>query len=252
MAIEDQNTTLGHNRTGIALSPLHGELMVRPAEELVAGQAGAPLMNPETTLLAELRREYINDAEALGSIPPPSTMKGFARSGAQALKNQRLHVFIDKLAERLAYERGGVRLYDAALVKAVASADGTPVSIERLKQIRNQEIEHANLLAEAITLLGADPTAQTPCADLVGVQTMGLMQSVTDPRTSLVQTLSSLLAAELIDVASWELLGRLARDMGQDELAQRLEQAFRQENEHLDTISSWYETLLNAESKLVS
>lgn len=251
MATEDPNTTLGHNRTGLAMSPLHDELMIG-ADDEERSQLDAPVMRPETTLLAELRGEYVRQADALGSIPPPSTLKGVAKSGAGAIKNQRMHVFIDKLAERLAYERGGTRLYDAALVKVIALAEGTPVKVERVKQIRDQEIEHAGILQQAIVELGADPTAQTPCADLVGVQTMGLMQSVTDPRTSLVQTLSSLLAAELVDVASWELLSRLARDLGQDALASRFDHALGQENQHLMTISRWYEALITAESKLVS
>lgn len=252
MATEDPNTTLGRNRTGIAMSPMHSELQVSAAEALDESLPDAPLMNPEVTLLAELRREYVNESEPLGSIPPPTTMKGVAKSGAGALKNQRVHVFIDKLAERLAYERGGTRLYDAALVKAIAQAEGTPVNIERMKQIRNQEMQHAQMLQQAITGLGADATAQTPSADLVGVQAMGLMQSITDPRTSLAQTLSSLLAAELIDVASWELLSRMARDMRQEALAEQFEQALRHENEHLETVTRWYEAMLAAEAKLVS
>jgi bacterioferritin (cytochrome b1) len=253
MATEDPNTTLGRNRTGLAMSPLHGEMLLTGAtHEEAQDRPDALTMNPETTLMAELRAQHVNQADALGSIPPPTTLKGMATSGAGAIKNQRMHVFIDKLAERLAYERGGTRLYDAALVKVVTLAAGTPVKVDRVKQIRNQEIEHAGILQQAIVELGADPTAQTPCADLVGVQSMGLMQSVTDPRTSLVQTLSSLLAAELIDVASWELLSRLARDLGQDALAERFDHALEQENQHLTTISRWYEALITAESRLVS
>jgi ferritin-like metal-binding protein YciE len=152
----------------------------------------------------------------------------------------------------MAFERGGTRLYDAALVKVLALARGTPVTVERMKQIRDQEAEHAELLRQALVDLGADPTAQTPCADLVGVQAMGLMQSVTDPRTSLPQTLSSLMAAELIDVTSWEMLSRLARTLGHDPLADRLDQALEQETQHLNTIAGWYEGLLNADTKLLS
>src|SRR4051794_13408384 len=113
MATEDRNTTLGQNRTGLAMSPLHDELMIGAEDEAARNQPDSPILNPEATLLAELRREYVNDADALGSIPPPATLKGMAKSGAGAIKNQRMHVFIDKLAERLAYERGGTRLYDA-------------------------------------------------------------------------------------------------------------------------------------------
>jgi bacterioferritin (cytochrome b1) len=207
---------------------------------------------PEDLLMAEVRREYVEEADALGSIPPPTTMKGALKSGLGAVTGQRMQVLIDKVAERLAYERGGTRLYDAALVKVLALSQGTPVNIQRVKQIRDQEAEHAELLRQALITLGADPTAQTPCADLVGIQSMGLMQSVADPRTSLAQTLSSLLAAELIDVASWEMLSRLAASVGNDELMERFNYALSQESEHLATISGWYEEMLLADAKMLS
>ena len=243
-------TKIGHNRTGMQISPKEAARQMRSMEEFEV--EAAPDMQPETTLVAEMRREYVNEADAIGSMPPPATAKGMLKAGAGALTGTRMQVFIDKMGERLAYERGGTRLYDAALVKAVAAADGTPVTVERMKQIRNQEAEHAELLREAIESVGADPTVQTPSADLVGVQAMGLMQSVTDPRTTLAQTLSSLLAAELIDVASWELLARLAQDAGQDELAAQFEQALEHENEHLQTISGWYQAMVAAETRLLS
>jgi ferritin-like metal-binding protein YciE len=246
-------TALGRNRTGMQMSPLQSEMLIEASRlaELSAGQP-AEEIQPESLLIAETRREYINEADALGSMPPPTTLKGAVKSGVGALTGHRMQVFIDKVAERLAYERGGTRLYDAALVKVIALAEGTPVNVERVKQIRNQEAEHAEMLRQALIALGADPTAQTPCADLVGVQSMGLMQSLTDPRTSLSQALSSLLAAELIDVASWEMLSRLATSCGQDAMANQFDQALKQEESHLDTISRWYEALLNADAKLLS
>jgi bacterioferritin (cytochrome b1) len=245
-------TKLGRNRTGMQMSPLHGEMLLETAREASLAIEPANLDQPEALLLSELRREYINEADALGSVPPPGTLSGAVKAGAAMVTGKRLQVFVDKIAERLAYERGGTRLYDAALVKAAALAQGTPVTLERMKQIRNQEAEHAEMLRQALLSLGADPTAQTPSADLVGVQAMGLLQSVSDPRTSLVQTLSSLLAAELIDVASWELLSRLATSLGSDELAEHFERALEQENDHLRTISGWYEGLLTADTRLLS
>jgi bacterioferritin (cytochrome b1) len=243
-------TALGRNRTGMQMSPLQSEMLEEvPGLEQETTRSRAEEIQPESMLLAGLRREYIDEADALGSIPPATTIKGAFKSGLGAVTGHRMQVLIDKIAERLAYERGGTRLYDAAIVKMIAVADGTPVNIERVKQIRNQEAEHADLLREALIMLGADPTAQTPCADLVGVQTMGLMQSVSDPRTSVAQTLSSLLAAELIDVASWEMLARLALSCGQKPLAQHFSQALEQEESHLETISRWYESLVNSDAK---
>jgi bacterioferritin (cytochrome b1) len=247
-------TKLGHNRTGMQMSPLHAEMLRTSAQEamIVSDASSDGVEQPEAMLLAETRREYINEADALGSVPPPGTLTGALKSGAGMITGKRLQVLIDKVAERMAYERGGTRLYDAALVKVLALAGGTPVTIERMKQIRDQEAQHAELLRQALVDLGADPTAQTPGADLVGVQSMGLLQSVTDPRTSLPQTLSSLLAAELIDVTSWEMLSRLARSLGHDTLAERFDEAIEHETQHLNTIAGWYEGLLNADSKLLS
>ena len=245
-------TKLGHNRTGMQMSPYDSEALLNAARAAAAAVEPADTDQPEALLLAELRREYINEADALGSVPPPGTMSGALKSGAGMATGKRLQVLIDKVAERMAFERGGVRLYDAALVKVAALAAGTPVDLERVKQIRRQEAEHAELLRQTLIELGADPTAQTPCADLVGVQSMGLMQAVTDPRTSLPQTLSSLLAAELIDVASWEMLSRLAGSMGRDDLMERFDEAREQENEHLVTVSGWYEGLLTSDAKLLS
>lgn len=246
-------TSLGRNRTGMQMSPLQVE-MLREASKLAGSITATPdePVQPESLLMAEVRREYVNEADALGSVPPPTTIKGAVKSGLGALAGHRMQVLIDKVAERLAYERGGTRLYDAALVKVLALADGTPVNVERVKQIRNQEAEHAELLRQALIRLGADPTAQTPGADLVGVQAMGLMQSVADPRTSLPQTLSSLLAAELIDVASWGLLSRLATSCGQEELAAQFDTALGQEQTHLETVSRWYEAMVNSDAKLLS
>jgi bacterioferritin (cytochrome b1) len=243
----EDSTRLGHNRTGIAASPLNDELAATSGADALR-----TLEQPEALLFAEVRREYINDADALGTIPPPGTLKGAMKAGAGAIKGNRMHVFIDKIAERLAFERGGTRIYDALLVKVIALADDTPVRLERVKQIRNQEAEHARLLEDTLTTLGADPTAQTPCADVVGMQAMGLMQAVTDPRTTLVQSLNTVLAAELIDVASWDLLARLARAMDQEEAAQRFEMALQHENEHLATIGAWVEQLVLSDAKLLS
>ena len=146
-------------------------------------------------------------------------------------------MFIDKVAERMAYERGGTRLYDAALVKVAAMAAGTPVTMERVKQIRNQEVEHAELLRQALIDLGADPTAQTPCADLVGCAVHGTHAVGHRSAHLVAQTLSSLLAAELIDVASWEMLVTGGFLWAGNPGRQFDKTAREQEESHLETVS---------------
>lgn len=224
------------NRTGMQMSPLHSREMSENIDEMV--------VDPSGTAIAETRRDYILEADDLGSMPPPATVKGVLKSSAGRLTGNRPHILIDKLAERLAFERGGARLYDAVIAKfRVYGDDLKGVTLMDLQRIRDQEVEHAALIRHSLEKLGADPTAQTPCADLVGVETAGLLQAAGDPRTSLAQTLHAALAAELVDNAGWELLIALAEDSGQADMADEFSGALAQEAEHLVLVKSWYRTL---------
>jgi hypothetical protein len=103
--------SLGKNRTGIKASPLDaGELAEMRGYQLDVGQP--------TITAAELRASYMSDGETVGSVPPPTTIRGMLGATAQAFTGHRMHVLLDKLGERAAFERAGVRLYDAMLQKA--------------------------------------------------------------------------------------------------------------------------------------
>ena len=117
-------------------------------------------------------------------------------------------------------------------------------------EIRDEEASHAALIRTCIEQLGADPTAQTPSADLVGVATAGFLQAAADPRTTLAQTLQVALAAELVDVASWEMLISMAERMGQDGMAERFRKALDRETEHVAKVRGWCESLSLADAKL--
>lgn len=233
------STRLGTNRTGMQMSPVHSKEMMENTQ-LEATQAA----ETDGQAIAQLRAEYAEEADPIGSVPAPGTLKGMVKSGAKMMTGSRPQAFIDKLAERLAYERGGTRLYEAAMVKFMAHSDELPdVSVDDLRQIRDEEASHALLIKECIEQLGADPTAQTPSADLVGVETMGFLQAVTDPRTNLAQTLHAVLAAELVDEAGWETLIALAENMGQTDMVQRFREAEQHEQEHIFKVRSWYDAL---------
>jgi ferritin-like metal-binding protein YciE len=224
-------TEIGRNRTGLETSPQLSKAMNDVVQSVSAGTADASPLN-------EVRLLYIREADPLGSIPPPATLKGKSPQ-----------VFIDKLAERLAYERGGTRLYDAVIAKFTAYEGELPsASLQEVIEIRDEEASHAALIRTCIEQLGADPTAQTPSADLVGVATAGFLQAAADPRTTLAQTLQVALAAELVDVASWEMLISLAEQMGQDGMVVRFRQARERETEHLAKVRGWCETLTLADA----
>jgi len=240
----EQHTPLGMNRTGVQMSPMDTEEMREvtdlPEADMEAAEAS----------LASARRPYIEASEGLGSVPLPGTVKGTLQSAKQMLTGKHPQVLIDKLGERLAFERSGTRLYDALLMKCEAAGSALPEgAIDRLRHFRNEEALHFSLVAEALERIGADPTAQTPCADLVGVEGMGLMQAMNDPRTTVPQSLHVILDAELLDNAGWEMLIDLARAVGEDEMADRFEQALQQENEHLREVRAMVEQLTLNDAK---
>jgi hypothetical protein len=156
------------------------------------------------------------------------------------LKGEKAIVFLDKLGERLAFERTGVRLYDVALSKCEVypTWEGGPRTTD-LVEIRDDELEHFGLLQRCIEKLGADPTAMTPSADLAANLSKGVPLVLADPRTDLRQCMEGLLVAELTDNAGWEALIALARDAGQDEMATQFERALEEEQEHLARVKRW-------------
>lgn len=230
------------NRTGIQTSPLD-------SQEMIAGAAGERGGRDDGEALA-VRKRYLEEGEPIGSMPPPGTVKGAARMVKDLLTGARGTVLIDRIAERLAFERSGTRLYDALLTKhaVLGSFDGGPSRAD-LQHIRNEEHQHFLMLHEVLEMLGADPTAVTPSADLSGVESRGVMEVVTDPRTTLPQALHAILVAELADWAGWDLLIGLVSELGQDELAERFGRAHEEEQEHLRKVRTW---LTNHTSRLAA
>lgn len=231
--------SIGMNRTGMKASPLIADELLEQME--LQDSAPMPAIDADA-----LRRAYREDAEPVGSVPPPTSLKGVFGAAKEALAGHRMHVLLDKLGERAAYERAGVRLYDAMLRKLDGVADLPPgLTVAALREIRDDEAAHFALLCDAIERLGGDSTTQTPCADVTAVQSMGLMQVMNDPRTTTAQALQTLLAAELVDAASWELLVSLVDGFGEEALATRFSVAHAHELEHEEKVRGWLAAALN-------
>lgn len=220
----------GKNRTGIQTSPADSQAM-QDAE-------AAPASSFEDELaLAEMRNDYIMHADTVGSVPLPDP-----GAGKIVLKGDSPDILLDKLGERLAFERTGTRLYDALITKCDTMLNGElSMTIEELEEIRADEARHFMMLAEAIEALGGDPTSQTPSGDLAGVESMGLVQVVNDPRTTIAQSLHAIMTAELSDKAGWETLVALADEHELIELVDDFTEALNQEREHLALVQTWYE-----------
>lgn len=228
------------NRTGIGMSPLAAkdvaEFAARRSQN-VSAKSGAP-----TKTMTELRVELVRQANPVGTMPPPTSLKGVAKTALDKLKGKQPTVLLDKLGERLAFERSGVRLYEALMVKLEAAGPhpGGPTR-EDLADMREDELRHFGIVKRAIEKLGGDPTTVTPCADVTAVESNGILQVLTDPRTTLNECLGAMLTIELTDNDAWELLMRLARESGHDELADGFEGALTEEQEHLVNVRRWVE-----------
>lgn len=239
-----QTTEMGFNRTGLATHPLESGEMTKAAALDVSGAAGGEGQHDEALEgIRSLKKFYLENADPIGTVPLPMSMKGAAKAGVQLLKGQDATLLIDKLGERLAFERTGVRLYDALIDKCRVQAPNA--DIQRLIVIRSEEAEHFKLIHSCLEQLGADPTAQTPGADTMGTASMGLIKVISDPRSTIEQSLQAIHAAELMDYDGWELLIKVARDADLDEMVKSFQEASEREMEHLDFVRKWHEELVS-------
>lgn len=231
-----EQTPMGMNRTGMQMSPFDANAMTGTPASMTPATPG------DDSALAQMRSTYITESDPIGSVPVPGTVRGAITTGVSMLTGDQPQLLLDKLGERLAFERTGTRLYDALITKFEAMQDqSTSMTLADLQQIRQDEARHFAILVDAIETLGGDPTSQTPCADLVGVESMGLMQVVTDPRTTIAQSLHAILVAEMTDNAGWELLIALAEDQNQNSLITDFSVALDEERAHLQQVQAWYQ-----------
>lgn len=228
------DVAIGSNRTGIELSPIDKRELLERLERT------EPATEADDTEIAETRAKYIEEAEPLGTIAPPASVKGIVLTGVEAVKGVNVSMLIDKLGERLAFERTGVRLYSALTDKCEASPPlPAGPTVTDLLEIQNEEFCHFELVRDVVSSLGADPTAMTPSADVVAVMSTGILQVVTDARTSLRQSLEAMLVAELADNEGWTMLIDLMRTAGHDDLVERFEEALTREGEHVAKLRHW-------------
>jgi ferritin-like protein len=208
---------------------------------MVTATSEFPPSSPGSALaIAEVRISYAEEGGSLGETPPPASLLDKAKSTLTAATGGQPVLLMDKLGERLAFERAGARLYETLVSKhaAYGSFAGGP-GADDLMHILTEEYEHADMLMRAIKELGGDPTAMTPSANLVANISAGLPQVLSDPRTNLMQSLEAIVVAELADNECWTALEELARQAGHDTLADQCLRAIEHEREHLLNVRGW-------------
>jgi hypothetical protein len=182
---------------------------------------------PGADEIAAVRIAYAAEGHGIGHVPDAGLDDGLAP-------------FCDKLGERLAFERTGVRLYEGVLSKHIAYGGfpGGPTA-EELAHHRDEELHHFRLLVDAMRSIGGDPLPVTPAADVAATASAGVGQVIADPRTTLLQSLEALLVAELVDNDGWDSLAGLAETIGRSELAAVFGGAKATEETHLADVRRW-------------
>ena len=251
-----QATTSGPNRTGAALSPELEQAMNEAADALT------PATAIDTSEMEANKLRYIAEAEAVGSVPPPiSAEEASEPVGADPGPSP---MFLDKLGERIAFERTGTRLYDALIVKYRASreldggelapvAEGQASSGAAGRDLGPHSRRGTRALQHALrgdAIAGRRPDCADAIADVSAVASSGILQVLNDPRTTLDQCLGAMLTAELTDNAGWELLAGLAEDAGESELAGQFLGALSQEQEHLAIVKGWLTAIVSEQPQL--
>ena len=250
----NKSVKIGANKTGLGMAPLMSkELFDGEDDQFKTFAQAEEDPRPDQTYI-DVRQEYIRESADLGTVPPPTTAKGAATkriipitakiTGYQKLTFRHPEVLIDKLGERLAFERTGARLYEAFIQKCETVLP--PDSITFLHQIHREEVAHFKMLKMCIESLGADPTAVTPCANATAVAAKGWVSVITDPRTSIAQCANVLLIAELSDNDGWDLLIALTEEAGLKDVCQKFRVAKENEERHLVEIRSWLKELVLA------
>ncbi len=141
---------------------------------------------------------------------------------------------IDVLAERLAFERAGVKLYDRIL--EVMRGEGSDENVRRMlpemQEHRDEEKEHEEWLEEQIRSMGGSAHAETDMSRLVTRESKGIEEVVMSD-AELPHLLHALLAAELVDNAGWDLLAHIAGEAGDHGAKREFKKRLHQEEDHL-------------------
>lgn len=231
------------NRTGIQASPLDWRAAAEQA------RASAPDPSLQTGSLARVRIDLSQAFEPLGTLPAPLTVRGAVGTLVEGIQGNSLPVLMDLLGERIAYQRMGVRLYEALLCKHAAAhlKDNSPAAGD-LNALRAEKVGHLGLVVNAMEELGGDATAVTPCADAMAMAARGLLQCLADPRTTFTQGLRAILLAEMGDYAGWEALVEVSECMGLKGHAAAFRQAFVREVDHVAKVKRWMLDSLRAQA----
>lgn len=146
---------------------------------------------------------------------------------------------LDKIGERIAYEKIVIHLYDRLLEKHRLTHQPDLPPYELIKQFHREEIEHHRILSDVMESLGGDPRKLTPSGKLENVAENGWIKVLDDSSSTFEQCLHIIHLAELGDNDSWELLVELAELNQLTEIAEQFRNCLAQEEGHILNVRNW-------------
>jgi protein-disulfide isomerase-like protein with CxxC motif len=147
------------------------------------------------------------------------------------------------LLQSLEHERGGVKIYKAA----IAAAQRDDLKAEWTGYLAQTE-QHVETLTGICGTFGIDPFTTTPGTQIVRANGAALLQAIEqaraagDPAAAQIVAAECVVLAETKDHMNWELLGDVAEELDGEQreaLMQAVERIEDEEDEHLYHTQGW-------------
>jgi len=147
------------------------------------------------------------------------------------------------LLQSLEHERGGVKIYKAA----IAAAQRPDLKAEWTEYLEQTE-QHVQSLTEVCEVFEIDPMMATPGTQIVKANGAALLQAIEtaraagDPKAAQLVAAECIVLAETKDHMNWELIGEVAKELTNEQQAVVSEAYGRiedEEDEHLYHTQGW-------------
>jgi rubrerythrin len=148
-------------------------------------------------------------------------------------------LLMERLSEFLAVEKGGVKLYEAAIEQV-----RNPDVLNRFREFYQQTRRHVEILTRVITSLGGDPMHISARARVAEEKAQALLKTMTvsdgmRPEEAEINAIENIVIAETKDHADWQLLSHIARRSSDSRIREILKPAVDEVEPEEDQHLSW-------------
>jgi rubrerythrin len=148
-------------------------------------------------------------------------------------------LLMERLSEFLAVEKGGMKLYEAAIEQV-----RNPDVLNRFREFYQQTRRHVEILTRVITSLGGDPMHMSARARVAEEKAQALLKTMTvsdgmRPEEAEINAIENIVIAETKDHADWQLLSHIARRSSDSRIREILKPAVDEVEPEEDQHLSW-------------